>query len=172
MNSCTRARTGPSAAVDAAASSDRYGRSAPSAHGTGLPSPASGTGGTGGRRKLDVRLPVPIWPPGSGPIPADADGVLARAGDIEDAGWLGKGVARWRLAGSLDLPPGSEPEELDGWLERVLAGEASPEPSVRAGLGVLGLRWRATADRDAPPVGPDPGADAGLPPRSEERRVG
>ncbi len=47
MNSSTRASTGPSAAVDAAASSDRYGRSEPSAHGTGIPSPTSGTGGRG-----------------------------------------------------------------------------------------------------------------------------
>ena len=49
----------------------------------------------------------------------------------------------------------ASPGELDRWLERVLAGEDSPEPSVRAALGVLGLRWRATADRDAPAAGPD-----------------
>src|SRR6516165_2443743 len=46
-NASTAARTWPSAPVDAAASNDRYGRSVPSTHGTGIPSPTSGTGGAG-----------------------------------------------------------------------------------------------------------------------------
>src|SRR6516225_1948231 len=48
-NASTAARTWLSAPVDAAASNDRYGRSVPSTHGTGIPSPTSGTGGAGVR---------------------------------------------------------------------------------------------------------------------------
>src|SRR5215472_18650572 len=48
-NASTAASTWLSAPVEAAASNDRYGRSVPSTHGTGIPSPTSGTGGAGAR---------------------------------------------------------------------------------------------------------------------------
>src|SRR5215472_5931720 len=46
-NASTAASTWLSAPVEAAASNGRYGRSVPSAHGTGILSPTSGTGGPG-----------------------------------------------------------------------------------------------------------------------------
>ncbi len=81
-----------------------------------------------------------------------ADEALASAPrDNDDVVRLGEAVARWRQTRTLGLPLEGQPEELDEWVERVLAGDASPEPSVRAALGVLGIRWRATADRESPP---------------------
>ena len=78
----------------------------------------------------------------------DADRKLKSFGGT-DGVRLRDAVARWRRTGSLDLPPDSEPEELDGWLESVLAGEISPGARIQAVLGVLGIRWRpARAPQD------------------------
>ena len=60
---------------------------------------------------------------------------------------LREAVARWRATGSLDLPLGAGPGELDEWLERILSGEIKPDPWMRAALGWLGIRWRPGADR-------------------------
>src|SRR6516164_4680716 len=81
-NASTAARTSPSAPVEAAASNDKYGRSLPSAHGTGIPSPTSGTGGAGASDGgSGTRAGAARYPGSSSPFPGrsgERDVTMAR----------------------------------------------------------------------------------------------